>query len=594
MDPKPEYEARLNRWRAGEQLLERQFIRIGNWRLAVGIFEAVLAWLIFGRHLAQPWTLALPVVVFVVLVAFHARVERGRTLARRAIRFYERGLARLAGEWAEAGSQGDEYRVADHIYADDLDLFGRASLFQFLSTARTRAGEQVLADWLLAPAEPAEASARQKAVQELAGRLDLREDVALLGEEVRAEVQTDLLGRWSTAPHIHFPRMLRVVSPFLAIAGLVSLIGFFGDVLPLWPLAAVLIINAGIMVSLRHRVAKVFGNVELVGEGLRTLSLLLERLESESFETPLLQSIGRQLDVDGLPASKRIARLERWLDMLDSADHILVRAIRPLVLWNEQVVMAVEAWRQSVGPRVESWVSAVAQLEALSSLANLAFERPSWTFPILLTGREPLLVGRGLRHPLLPAHKSVGNDVSLSGERQLLIVSGSNMSGKSTLLRSIGVNTVLAWAGAPVAADSFEISPLQTAASIRVNDSLQDNRSRFYAEILRLRQIVDLTRATRPVLFLLDELLSGTNSHDRRIGATGIVSKLVRSGAVGLITTHDLALAEIAEELPSRAVNVHFEDRIMEGEVTFDFKLKPGLVTHSNALELMRAVGLEV
>jgi len=168
------------------------------------------------------------------------------------------------------------------------------------------------------------------------------------------------------------------------------------------------------------------------------------------------------------------------------------------------------------------------------------------------------------------------------------------MSGKSTLLRSIGVNTILAWAGAPVAAEYFEISPLQTAASIRVNDSLQDNRSRFYAEILRLRQVVDLTSGPRPVLFLLDELLSGTNSHDRRIGAAGIVSRLVHSGAVGLITTHDLALAAIEQELPSRAVNVHFEDRIADGEVLFDYKLKPGLVTHSNALELMRAVGLEV
>jgi DNA mismatch repair ATPase MutS len=229
----------------------------------------------------------------------------------------------------------------------------------------------------------------------------------------------------------------------------------------------------------------------------------------------------------------------------------------------------------------------------LSSFAAISFERPHWSFPEI-TEEQPSFEAIDLKHPLLSPAKAVGNDLRLDRDVRLLIVSGSNMSGKSTLLRAVGLNAVLAWAGAPVAARTMSLSPLNPAASLRSVDSLQDNRSRFMAEIIRIRQIVDLLRSERPVLFLLDELLSGTNSHDRRIGAAGILKKLVGSGAVGLMTTHDLALTEIETELAPHASNVHFDDQIVSGEVEFDYKLRTGLVTHSNALELMRAVGLEV
>jgi DNA mismatch repair ATPase MutS len=196
---------------------------------------------------------------------------------------------------------------------------------------------------------------------------------------------------------------------------------------------------------------------------------------------------------------------------------------------------------------------------------------------------------------LIPETRNVRTDLKLSDEeRRVLIVSGSNMSGKSTLLRTVGINTVLALAGAPIRARRLRLTPLQVGASIRIQDSLQAGASRFYAEITRLRQIVELTEGELPVLFLLDEILHGTNSHDRRIGAEGVVRGLIERGAIGLITTHDLALARIAEELAPRAANVHFEDHLEEGKMTFDYRLRPGVVERSNALELMRSVGLEV
>jgi hypothetical protein len=594
VSPHEEYEARRNRWGVERQDAERLFIRIGNWRLLLGIAEAALAYLVFGRHLIPLWLLFLPILAFIALAVWHSRVMRRRTLADRALRFYHRGLARLDDRWAGTGNAGDRFQDSSHIYSGDLDLFGKGSLFEFISNTRTAAGENTLAQWLLAPARREQVLRRQAAVEELRNRLHLREDLALLGSDVQADVHVDALHRWGTAPPVVFPAILRPLAALLGCVGVILLFGFFAQKVPFWALAASLGINIALSYGLRSRVDQVLEAAGAPGHGLDILSLVLARLERESFSSPLLRDVHRQLTAEGRPASIRIAQLRRWMDWLDSSDHLLVKAIRPAVLWREQIAMGVEAWRRHSGQHISEWLSAVAELEALSSFASLAFERPHWNFPVLEETGPPHFEACALQHPLLPVARSIPNDVTFTDGLKLLIVSGSNMSGKSTLLRAVGLNCVLAWAGAPVAAQRLRLSPLQTAASIRVTDSLLDNRSRFFAEIMRLRQIVDLTRESCSVLFLLDEVLSGTNSHDRRIGAAAILHKLVDSVAIGLVTTHDLALARIQEDLGSGAQNVHFDDRIVDGQIEFDYRLKPGVVTHSNALELMRAVGLEV
>jgi DNA mismatch repair ATPase MutS len=254
----------------------------------------------------------------------------------------------------------------------------------------------------------------------------------------------------------------------------------------------------------------------------------------------------------------------------------------------------VERWREVHGRHVREWTEALAEFEALTALATYHFEHPEDPFPTIEDGQQAFFEGRELGHPLVPAASMVRNDVRLAGDTQLLVVSGSNMSGKSTLLRTVGVNTVLALAGAPVRAASLRLSPLAIGATLRIQDSLLEGRSRFYAEITRIREAADLAAGPIPLLFLFDELLNGTNSHDRLVGAAGILRALLAKGSIGLVTTHDLALTAIAEELAPRAVNVHFEDFFEAGEMRFDYRVKPGPVTRSNALALMRAVGLEV
>lgn len=592
MGPLAEYVARRDRLRTKRQKLDTQFNRLGYWKLAAAIVGAAILFLTVGRQLLTAWWLAPALAVFAVLIIWHKFVAAERARAERAARFYDRGIERLEDRWIGKGNAGERFRNPEHVYTEDLDVFGKGSLFELIAITRTAGGERTLADWLRSPAPLEEAVSRQQAVHELAERLDLREEIALLGAEIRSRVHETSIEAWGAQPRVEFPPFLRVIAFVLALLTLASLVALLAHALPRVVFLALLACNFTIAYALRGRVGRVLEGADTPGHELGTLSLILERLEHENFASPRLREICSALEIAAVPASRRIAQLERWVDLLDSSDHLLIRLLRPVVLWREQIAMGIENWRRRNGRHLAAWVKSVADFEALSSLASLKFERPDWNFPALLDG-EPCFEARQLRHPLIAPSKCVANDVAIGGERRVLIVSGSNMSGKSTLLRAIGLNTVLAWTGGPVAAAALRVSSLEVGASIRAVDSLQENRSRFYAEILRIRTIAELARERR-VLFLLDELLSGTNSHDRRIGAAGIVHALVKTGAIGLVTTHDLALADMERELGGAAVNVHFDDQIANGEIRFDYRLKPGVVTRSNALELMRAAGLEV
>jgi DNA mismatch repair ATPase MutS len=295
--------------------------------------------------------------------------------------------------------------------------------------------------------------------------------------------------------------------------------------------------------------------------------------------------------------SAAIRRLHRLSERLDWDRNMIFAPIAVLISWPLHIAAAIEAWRREFGTHVPEWLAIAGEYEALHSLAAYAYEHPSDPFPTLKEDAPATFEGLQLGHPLVAAGKMVRNDVRLTPEVRLLIVSGSNMSGKSTLLRTVGVNLVLAMAGAPVRAERLTLSPLAAGATLHIQDSLQAGRSRFFAEITRIRQISDLAGKQPGLMFLLDELLQGTNSHDRRIGAAAILRSLIDRGAIGLITTHDLALTTIApadDETSGRAVNVHFDDEFREGQLVFDYRLKPGPVTRSNALELMRAVGLPI
>jgi hypothetical protein len=572
----------------------QQFRRIGNARLGTGIVGVIVAFFVFGETVLSLWWLAIPAAAFLVLVVIHARVAERLERAQRAVGFYQRGLARLENQWIGTGETGERFRNSAHVYEEDLDIFGKGSLFELLCTARTRAGEDILARWLLAPASREEAGLRQRAIAELGSRLDLREDLAVLGDAIRSGIDPEVAARWGKAPLVNFPAGAPFIAAILAASVVITFSLYMASLFPRTPFLAALLITLGYGFFLGNRTLQVAGAVNSPARDLAVLAKLLHRLESEHFEADLLQRLRKELAASGLVASFQIGRLQRLVARLDWQRNLFFTPVAMAILWSAQIAMAIERWRKLSGPHISEWIRAVGEFEALVALAGYSYEHPRDSFPELLDIVGGRLDAHGLGHPLMRESQCVPNDVRLGGDLRLLIVSGSNMSGKSTLLRAVGLNVVLAWAGAPVRAQSFAVSPLTVGASIRVLDSLQDGKSRFYAEITRLREIVNLASGNRTVLFLLDELLSGTNSHDRKIGAEAIVRSLIDRGAIGMITTHDLALAHIADDLPGRAMNVHFADTLENGRLHFDYQLMPGIVERSNALDLMRSVGLEV
>ena len=555
-----------------------------------------VVWLIVRvRHFhASDLLVLVPALAFVILAIVHGRMVRTLALQSRAIRFYEQGLARLDGTWAGNGVSGDRFLEPAHPYARDLDLFGRAGLFELLCTARTRAGEQTLARWLLAPSPPREVRPRQEAAVELSSFLAFRESLAILGEEVRLGVHPAHLLAWGAAPS-DFPsgKWLRVVTPVLAVAWVLSFVAWQVWGVPELVVLAITTANLGITYSFRRRLGPAAHAAEEAGHDLKLLSEVLTAFEREPFTSPLLVELQSKLRQQGMPPSRAIAKLNRLVEWLESAHNLFVRVFDFFIFFRLQFLLAADSWRHRFGSSLPLWLETIGELEALAALGAYTYEHPEDVFPEFVEN-APCFAAEGLAHPLLPRSRAVANDLRLDGDHRLMILSGPNMAGKSTFLRGIGVNAVLAQCGAPVRATSLRLSPLTVTASICVLDSLEGGISRFYAEINRLKLIMDLTGGPIPVLFLLDELLSGTNSHDRLIGTRSLVMKLVEKGAVGLVSTHDLALTAIPEEIGAQALNVHFEDHLEEGKLVFDYKLYPGIVQTSNALPLMRSIGLEV
>lgn len=516
--------------------------------------------------------------------------------SRRAIAAYEQGLARIEDRWSGQHPRPVRLDISNSLYAADLDLFSPGGLFELLCTTRTSLGEDTLAAWLLAPATLDEVRARQQAVVDLRERIGLREDLwSAPGTETIA-LDAAGLTRWATRPQADLPKSLHVIAPSLALLFLVAFLWWLLSH-SLVPLLLVAAVNGGLTYALERRLKPLFGEAQTAAKSMAALAPVAAAWEREAFRAPKLQSLQATLHVThqggSRPASHGMRRLARLAAAAALRGHLLTRLLDVSVLYSLQLCLALQRWRKTHAAELPTWLASLGELEGSLSLSAYSFEHPDDPFPELTT-QESTFRAEALGHPLLPAATCVRNNVILDAGTRLLLISGSNMSGKSTLLRSVGVATVMALAGAPVRAQSLHLSGFHLAGSILVNDSLQSGRSRFYAEILRLRAVCALARSHPPVLFLLDELLAGTNSHDRVAGATGIVKALLRAGASGLLSTHDLALTTFSGVEATLIHNAHFEDQVAEGTLHFDYLLREGVVTRSNGIALMRMIGLDV
>jgi predicted ATPase len=620
-DPKAEYSRRLESYLQIAAAKNRVHIQIGNLKLAVVAAGLIVAFLALGRHAFSSEWLWVPIAAYLVLAAIHQRVIRARTRAETAAAMYQRGIARIEDRWAGTGQTGDRFRDPEHVYADDLDLFGRGCLFELLSTARLPMGETQLASWLKTPSTRAEILERQEIVAELRDKLDLQRDLGVMGEELRARLNPELLVGWAEGKREMPGGVWHFAAVVLALGFIATSIWSVASFNHWWVLS-ILVVEIFFRRALYRRAHHVNEGISCNAEGLVLFADVLQRLERETFSSVRLQSLMAELQRGGVVASRSIrqlAQIEYWID----AHHSLIGHLLELpLLYSIQVAFAAEWWRRRHGARMRASVATVGEIEALLSLATYSYEHPADPFPEFVdaahaAGPQPraFFDGVELGHPLIAATKCVRNSVRLDNATRVLLVSGSNMSGKSTLLRAVGINTVLAMAGAPVRAKSLRLSPLQVGTRIHSSDSLQEGRSTFFAEILHIRKVFDLAgakftgdgnslpgaalnfekeRESRALLFLFDELLEGTNSKDRRIGAERLIQGLLERGAIGIVTTHDLALTEITAEVGDVIRNVHFEDQVEGNEMHFDYRLRDGVVAKSNAIALMRIIGLEM
>ena len=589
--PLAAYTRQLQLIRDRLEVHERWHRYLGYSKVVVGLFMAFfMLWFLHNLH--RIWPLFVGLGAFVVLAIVHEKVLRKIRDIKTIITHYECGVARLENRWAGMGECGDRFLDAMHPYARDLDLFGKGSVFELLCTFRTRAGEETLARWLLEPAPPDEIRTRQSAAQELKARIGFRERLFTAGHRARLGLHPHLLAAWGDGAPSSGSRWLPLLTATLATLWVALLI--YGILRTFYlPLVLLSICNVLINSRIMKPLATSIVAVEAAASDLDLLIEVLKIIEVEQVESPSLVHLQAALQVGGITPSAALRKLNLIVLFLEQRRNGLLSwfGLDRLLIYTPQWMFKVESWRREFGPAIGSWLAAVGEMEVLAALSGYAFEHPSDVWPEF-DHECTCFEAESFAHPLLPAGEAVGNDLNLSNGLQLIVLSGSNMSGKSTFVRAIGLNAVLAQCGAPVRAKRLRMSQLAVGASICVLDSLQGGVSRFYSEIKRLKLISDASEGRVPVLFLLDELLSGTNSHDRFAGTRLVVETLVQHGAIGLVTTHDLALTQIPESMNGIARNFHFEDHLENGELAFDFKLKPGVVPTSNALKLMQSIGL--
>lgn len=507
--------------------------------------------------------------------------------------FYERGIARLTGAWQGMGEYGWEFARAHHLYQTDLNVLGRGSLFELLCTSRSEAGAERLASYLLDPVDLEETKLRQESVKELVNAANLREETACLGEYRFQDCSAQALQAWLDLPVLAIPRIVALILLISSSTSLLLGIGVLVKLL-LWaqcaaPLIALLAVQLSIAGVLLKRTRPRLQQLRLLTHSFTVLHQGLNLLQLQEFHSAKLSGIIQR--IRSQKASAHVLRLKKLIRAFDQREKPLFFYLSFLLAVGTQLVLSVERWRAEHREDLKLWVDAWAEFEALQAIACYAYEQPRNTFPVFVDGRAAF-AAKDLGHPLIAANICVGNDVSLDQQSRFYLVTGSNMAGKSTLLRAIGLNAAIAFAGGPVRASSARLSNLTICASIALADSLTDAKSRFLAEVTRLGDMLSCTRAGKPVLFLIDEVLSGTNSTDRIKAAEAVVKNLLEGNAIGALSTHDLALAGIVEVSALGGRLVHMESHNPNDPLDFDYRVEPGILSRSNALEILCMIGI--
>lgn len=492
-------------------------------------------------------------------------------------------------------AEGSEYTPKEHFYANDLDIFGHASLYQGINRTRSEMGSSTLADWLLNPASPEIIAARQEAIKELVKQPEWRQQLQAYGKAKRIKLETkNRLQNWFAEDNRFINKYWSLIRYLIPAVMIIVLVLNITDVLNNYIRNYCLLASALLALYISKKVTPLHQQVSKMTDELEVLSDSIQLIEQMKCSSPFLKHLQSRFIHQNVKASTQISKLKKILERLDLRFNFVVFIPLDILLqWDLQQAVALEKWKLANHKKVLDWFTTLGEFEAISSFATLSFNHPTWSFPVL-SEEHFFIEGKEVGHPLIQVDKCVTNPVKIEHNGQLMLVTGSNMAGKSTYLRSIGVNIVLAMAGAPVCARYFCVSPVQVISSMRIADNLEENTSTFYAELKKLKTIIEKVNRNEKVFILLDEILRGTNSLDRHTGSAALIKQLIKHHAACIIATHDIELTKLKVEFPENILNYHFDVQVSNDELYFDYQLKAGICTSLNASILMKKIGIEL
>ncbi len=590
------YNQRLEKLKAEKVQLSKKKSALAWLRLGaiIGIFAVLyLLWNIGIVYVIAGVILIL--FIFTRLVFIDLNTQQLIIHLNQLITINEEELQNLAGNFYDR-PDGAAYSNKEHPYVNDLDIFGRASLFQYVNRTTSEPAQLLLGNNLMYAAPFENIIERQKAIKELSTDTYWLQDMQANGRKSPIQLTTVArLDKWLKQPPTFSKfRAWKWLRYFLPIIILSIVTGFIFNVISPSVFLLGLLLFAVIAYQINKYVAPLHEQLSNAAGEFQTFEKNIIKIESREFKSELLSTLAGSVRKNSGSAGKKLSKLKKILDRLDLRYNLVLSApLNLLLLWNLQQALDLEKWKSENKDNINIWLEALAQFEVLGSFAVLNFNHPEWIFPIV-TDNYFSISGNDIGHPLIQKNKRVNNDISIPDDDHLMLVTGSNMAGKSTYLRSIGVNIVLAFAGAPVCAKNFSVSYVKLMSSMRITDNLEESTSTFYAELKKLKTIIESVNAGEKVFILLDEILRGTNSLDRHTGSKALIRQLMQKKAAAIIATHDLELATDPGAYAAHLLNYHFDVQVNDEQLFFDYKLKPGICNSLNASLLMKQIGIEI
>ncbi len=577
--------------------LQKRRSILGWMRLLIAVAAFIGVYHLSGYSISTACIIAaVGVALFIFVLGKDADNKRQLQSVKTLLAINEEELGLLAYDYSSR-YDGATYLAHEHAFAGDLDVFGKFSLFQFINRCYTEQGRNLLAQDFLAGVTPEEVEQRHQAIKELSPQYKWRQQLQSLAIQtpVTAATQRKIEAWLDSKEEAFTHKAWKGILPLYCLFTISTAIAAILGLIPGSVFSFLFLLYLVLSTTLSRKPTKTYGHLSGVVKEISTLKSLIRLIERKVFTSSLLMQWQEDVTVEGSKASAEIKKLEEVLNRFEARLNVFVFVIlNSFLLWDVLRMRTLNKWRAQNRELMSGWFELIARFEVANSLAALHFNKPSWCLPKL---PAPYFVfkGKNLGHPLIPDGQRVTSDFDLTGEGQIALITGSNMAGKSTFLRSLGVNTILAQMGAPVCADDLQLSPVQLMCSMRIADNLAENTSTFYAELKKLRTVIEAANLHRPVFILLDEILRGTNSLDRHIGSKALIRQLIKQGVVAVIATHDLELAKLKAELPEAIHNYHFDVQVANGdELYFDYKLKDGICTSLNASILMRKIGIEL